>query len=68
MQRQSDCRGTAAPQLQLQVVAPTRSERRWWPALLATPPALDPLLWQRRAARGYTWHRNGLEVDHRRRH
>ena len=31
----------------------------WLPPALRFPPALDPQLWQMRAARGLTWHRTG---------
>ena len=34
--------------------------RTWLPVSLSRPgPALDPALWQTRAARGFSWHRAG---------
>jgi hypothetical protein len=54
-----------APALALQSIE-TAPRRTWLPEELVAAGKLDPAKWQRRGARGFTWHANG--VDRRRGH
>jgi hypothetical protein len=64
MRRQTEPHWDVEPQLALRAAIP--SESRAWLAQVAHAPApLDVRRWQRRAARGITWNRNGIDAERR---
>jgi hypothetical protein len=52
---------TSEPQLALIATSPATDRGTWHRALALTPRPLDTSRWQRRSARGFAWHCDGID-------